>query len=188
MTAPPDAADEVPLAGGVVVSVGVTRSAPGGQSAGHVSVPAARMGTVPRPSTRAPFVARAAELDVLAAAVERARAERGVRAGPDLVQVDPERRERGAVERVEPAGGVDLALEVGRTHADRAERGRPGAALLPGERQEQVHPVDGVVAALPRDLLGADHGLPGVGGEAFEHVTTSSWCGTRRTSCARPDA
>ena len=73
MTAPPDAADEAPLAGGVVVSGEESRPAGGGQSAGHVSVPAARMGTVPRPSTRAPFVARAAELDVLAAAVERAR-------------------------------------------------------------------------------------------------------------------
>lgn len=73
MTALPDAADEAPLAGGVVVSGAESRPAGGGQSAGHVSVPAARMGTVPRPSTRAPFVARAAELDVLAAAVERAR-------------------------------------------------------------------------------------------------------------------
>lgn len=65
MTAPPDAVDGEDLVGGVVV--------PGGETGGQVSVPAARMGTVPRPSSRAPFVARAAELDALAAAVDRAR-------------------------------------------------------------------------------------------------------------------
>jgi len=69
VTAPPDAVDENPLVGGVVMS----GAGSGGLSAGHVSVHAARMGAVPRPSSRAPFVARAAELDALAAAVERAR-------------------------------------------------------------------------------------------------------------------
>jgi len=61
VTAPPDAVDEDLPVGGVVIS------------AGRLSVAAAKMGIVPRPSSRAPFVARAAELDALSAAVDRAR-------------------------------------------------------------------------------------------------------------------
>ena len=64
--APDAAGDGHPTAGGVVVH-GVADS-PGG-----AWVTAGRMGDVPRPSSRAPFVARADELDRLAAAVERAR-------------------------------------------------------------------------------------------------------------------
>lgn len=63
--AQPDAVgDGEPTAGGVVVP---------GSPPGPVSVRAGRMWSVPRPSARAPFVARDAELDQLAAAVERAR-------------------------------------------------------------------------------------------------------------------
>src|SRR5690606_16123667 len=118
------------------------------------------------------------------APVERARAERGVRPRADRVEVDPERRERGAVEVVagSKCGGVPVD-RVGRD-PDGGEGARGDAARLVGEGEEQVDGVDGVVAALARVRLGLDDRRPRVAGEAFEHVMTS-WCyGTPRTSCA----
>ena len=150
MTAPPDAVDET-LVDGVVAS--------GRLSGGHVSVPAARMGGVPRPSSRAPFVARAAELDVLAAAVERAR-----RGEPGVVLVGAD---AGVGKTRLLTRAAELAAEAGATvvWSHCVDLGEVGLPYLPFSEAlttlRSQHPaVDETVAARPALARLLDAGAP----------------------------